>query len=482
VSPMHWSLRASALATSTLLVAATLAVAATPRPPVTTVTTAPPVAVATADRHALLLANADYPGTARDLINPINDARLLARTLDRLGFKVTVVENADRAVMRQEVGRFADGLPANATAFVYYAGHGVQVSGSNYLLPVDSRLRNEATVAVEAYPLKSLLERLASARSAVNVVVLDACRNNPFQPAPGSRQRNWALDGLVASAAPRGTLIAYSTAPGEVAADGGGANSLFAEALARELLRTSQPLERTFKRVGGWVRQQTRDEQIPWIESSLTADLYLQAPDGLASVAVSRDVIARAGAAVARRGNRGAQLEAAEWWAGMNASQWADLEWTIRQRVKGLTPDELPGLERKAGAGSVVAMTTLGIAYREGVQRSNNERMGVTRSQANNTSALRWLHKASNAGFPVAQAELAELYFKGHGVERDPSRTRALLQRAASTGYPRAVLDLAHINMIENPTPESAMELGKAMGRLLQPVAPAAPTLKEGPR
>ncbi len=471
-----WRLGAAALGTSALLVATTASVTATPRPPVTQTA---PVAVATADRHALLLANADYTGNTRDLPNPINDARLLARTLERLGFKVTVVENADRAAMRQEVGRFADGLPANATAFVYYAGHGVQVGGSNYLLPVDSRLRNEASVAIESYPLKTLLDRLASARSAVNVVVLDACRNNPFQPAPGTRQRNWALDGLAASTAPRGTLIAYSTAPGEVAADGGGSNSLFAEALARELLRTAQPLERTFKRVGGWVRQQTRDEQIPWIESSLTADLYLQQPDGLASVAVSRDVVARAGAIVARGGSRGAQLEAVDWWAGMNHSQWAELEWTIRQRIKGLTPDELPGLERKASAGSVVAMTTLGIAHREGVRRSSNERIGVTRGEANNTLALRWLNKASSAGFPVAQAELAEMYFKGHGVERDPARTRTLLQSAATTGYPRAVLDLAHLNMITNPSSESAMELGRAMGRLLQPAAPAAPNREE---
>jgi uncharacterized caspase-like protein len=454
---------------------------ATPAPTTRPANPALPAVVATPDRHALLLANADYPGDARDLANPVNDARLLARTLERLGFKVTVVENADRATLRQAVSRFADGLPAHATALVYYAGHGVQVGGTNYLMPTDSRLRNEATVAVEAYPLKSLLERLAAARSAVNVVVLDACRNNPFQPPPGARMRNWGIDGLARAAAPRGTLIAYSTAPGEVAADGAGANSLFAEALARELARPSQPLEQAFKRAGAWVRQQTRDEQIPWIESSLSADLYLQPPAGLPTVAASRDVLARAPQGQARGALRGGTGDSL-WYSQMTASQWAELEWTINQRVKGLTADELPGLERKARAGSVVAMTTLGLAHRQGIQRSTNERIGVTRSQANNTQAMRWLRMAADAGFPVAQAELAEMHFKGHGVDRDVARTRALLQAAAATGYPRAELDLAHLNIIQNPSPESASELGKVMGRLLQQSPLLAPPREGSPR
>lgn len=434
----------------------------------------PAAVAATADRHALLLANADYPGDARDLSNPVNDAQLLGRTLGRLGFKVTMVENADRAAMRQAVARFADELPANATALVYYAGHGVQVGGANFLLPTDTHLRSEASVTVEAYPLKTLLERLAAARSAVNVVVLDACRNNPFQPPPGTRLRNWGVDGLARTVVPRGTLIAYSTAPGEVAADGAGANSLFAEALSRELLRTEIPLERAFKRAGAWVRQQTRDEQIPWIESSLTADLYLQPPTGLATLPASRDVLARAPGAA--RGRLRGDSPEAQWYAQMNASQWAELEWSIQQRVKGLTADELPALERKARAGSVVAMTTIGLAHREGIQRSVNERMGVTRSQANNTQAVRWLRMAADAGFPVAQTELAEMHFKGHGVDRDLARSRTLLEQAAASGYPRANLDLAHLKVLQNPTPESLQEVGRALGTLLQvPAAPPKP-------
>lgn len=434
----------------------------------------PPAAVATADRHALLLANADYPGQSRDLANPVNDARLLERALVELGFQVTRVDNSDRATLRQAVTRFTEALPTNATAFVYYAGHGVQVGGTNYLLPTDANLRNEASVASEAYPLKTLLERLASARSAVNLVVLDACRNNPFQPPPGVRHRNWSLDGLAKAPAPRGTLIAYSTAPGEVAADGTGAHSLFAEALARQLPRTELPVEQVFKRVGAWVRQQTRDEQIPWVESSLTTDLYLRPPAGVKTVAVSRELAA--GPGLPRGTGRGVTVDAG-WAQRLSASEWAELDWSIQQRVKGLTADELPALERKARAGSVVAITTLGLAHREGIQRSVNERTGVTRSQANNTLAVQWLRRAADAGFAVAQTELAEMHFKGHGVDRNLARSRALLEQAAAAGYPRASLNLAHLQVVQNPTPESMLETGRALGTLLQQLrmAPAKP-------
>ena len=435
---------------------------------------ASPVVVATPDRHALLLANADYPGESRDLANPVNDARLLARTLGELGFKVTLVEDATRTQMRQAVAQFADALPMNATALVYYAGHGAQIDGSNFLLPADTRLRSEAALSIEAYPLKSLLDRLAAARSAVNLVVLDACRNNPFQPPPGNRLRSWGVDGLARTAAPGGTLIAYSTAPGEVAADGTGTHSLYATALSRELLRPGQPIEQSFKLAGAWVRQQTRDEQIPWIESSLNTDFYLLAPPGRTSVSASRTLLTQAPRSTAANAGRGAIAED-RWYARMTTAQWAELEWSVLQRVKRLTPDELPGLERKARAGSVVAMTTLGLAHREGIQRSVNDRLGTTRSQSSNTQALRWLRLAADAGFPLAQTELAEMYFQGHGVDRDTGRSRDLLQAAAAAGYPRAALDLAQIDMVQNPSPDAALELGRAMGRLLQPAPLAAP-------
>ncbi len=417
--------------------------------------------VATPDRHALLIANADYPGERRDLLNPVNDVRLVARTLQQLGFKVTVVENADRATLRQSVATFADGLPRHATALVYYAGHGVQIGGSNLLLPVDSALRSEAAVSQEAYPVKTLLNRLSSSASAVNVVILDACRNNPFQPPPGNRLRSWSVDGLAREAVQRGTVIAYSTAPGEVAADGAGSNSLFAQALARELVR-QQHLEQALKRAGAWVRQQTRDEQIPWVESSLAVSLYLTPPPGQARPAVTRELVARpATPQGASRGLDNSEL----WFTQMSTIEWQTLEYSIQQRVKGFTPDELPALTRRANAGSVVAMTTLGLVYREGVDRSVNERMGTTRSRANNTEAVRWLERAAKAGFPMAQNELGEMYFAGRAVERNPRLAREWLERAAASGYWRAQLNLKDLAARENPTPENLHEVAQELMR-----------------
>jgi uncharacterized caspase-like protein len=165
---------------------------------------------------ALLIGNSAY--REAPLRNPVNDVRAMARTLRELGFTVLAHENTSKRAMETAIIEFGRRLADGGVGFFYYAGHGLQVRGRNYLVPVDADIESEAATRIAAVDVDLLLEQMAEARNRVNVVILDACRNNPFE-----RRLRGAAKGLAAVDAARGTLIAYATAPGSVAADGEGA-------------------------------------------------------------------------------------------------------------------------------------------------------------------------------------------------------------------------------------------------------------------
>ena len=154
----------------------------------------------------------------------------------------------------------------------YYAGHGMQVKGRNYLLPVDAQISSEASARSESIDLEQVLDHLSNAGSSFNLVILDACRNNPFE-----RRFRGSTGGLAQVDAPKGTLIAFATAPGKVAMDGEGKNSTYTTALLRTMAEPGLSVESMFKRVRGEVARVTNDQQIPWESSSLTGDFYFVA-------------------------------------------------------------------------------------------------------------------------------------------------------------------------------------------------------------
>lgn len=418
-------------------------------------------------KYALILSNGDYPRDA--LPNALRDGKLMARTLEQLGFTVTERSDLNREAMMKEVARFASGLPEGATALVYYAGHGMQVSGGNYLTPVDMQLTGEASVPLKAYPVRHLLERLALARSAVNILILDACRNNPFQPAGAVRYRSFNALGLAREHAPRGTLIAYSASPGQQAPEGQGKNSVYSETLARTLLEPQLEIRDIFNKVGSLVRRQSLDDQIPWYESSLTDDYYFQPPDSVTVAAGKPLQFARLG----REGRevRGETPPPLNWFNDLSAQEWDMLDWEIQQRVERLTADELPALEHQAAGGSLVHQTTLALAYREGIEKAIEPGSGkVTRYNANNSKALKWLAQAAEAGFPIAQVELGEMYFAGHGVDRNLDTARHWVEQANRVPYTRARLDLFQLDNLLS-TMEAARDpyLGGVRKRALLP-------------
>ena len=166
-------------------------------------------------RIALVIGNAAYAESP--LHNPVNDAIAIDERLTALGFEVVRVTDADLRSMQSALVEFTRRIEDDATALVFYAGHGVQANGRNYLVPIDARLENESSLRFEALELNDVLEELEYSRSKLNLVVLDACRNNPFL-----RRFRGGSRGLAAVDAATGTLIAYATGPGAVASDGSG--------------------------------------------------------------------------------------------------------------------------------------------------------------------------------------------------------------------------------------------------------------------
>ena len=220
-------------------------------------------------RIALVVGNSAYE-TVTTLENAKNDAELISDALEEVGFSVTLLINASQNDLKRGIAEFGRALRMagpEATGLFYYAGHGVQSFGSNYLLPVDASLTDAADLDLVALEASSVLRQMASARNRSNIVILDACRNNPFETI-----RELNDNGLAEMNAPTGTFLAYATAPGEVAFDGTGNNSPFTQALARNITVEGRPIEQMMKTVRVEVLEQTNGLQTPWDTSSLVAD------------------------------------------------------------------------------------------------------------------------------------------------------------------------------------------------------------------
>ena len=219
-------------------------------------------------RYALIIGNSAYQQNGWQLANPARDARLMADTLGQVGFSVDLLIDGSEEQMEQAFAAHGARLKAagpDAVGLIYYAGHGVQSQGLNYLVPVDANARSEQDIWRQAPRLGDALRYVEDAGNAVNFVILDACRDNPLPSATRS-----AAGGLAEVKPARGLLISYSTAPGYVAYDGEGGNSTFALALAETLAQENLIAEQVFKRVADRVHQSTNGLQTPFYNSGLT--------------------------------------------------------------------------------------------------------------------------------------------------------------------------------------------------------------------
>jgi hypothetical protein len=234
--------------------------------------------LAHADRRvALVVGNSGYRHIAR-LANPSNDAKLMADTLKSLGF--TLVGDSeqidlDKVKLDAAVQSFGKLIQSADVALFYFAGHGVQVLGSNYLVPVDANVTREADVGFQMLDINLVLQQMQGSGTRLNVIILDACRNNPF----GGRGLRTTEGGLAQIRAPEGTLVSYATQPGTVALDGDEGNSPYTKTLAETLKRPGLGLFDVFNEVGLAVQRATGGAQQPWVSASpIAGSFYFVSP------------------------------------------------------------------------------------------------------------------------------------------------------------------------------------------------------------
>ncbi len=233
---------------------------------------AEPAAAAEEARVALVIGNAAYRDSP--LANPVNDAKAISAALRAAGFEVIERHNQGATDMRRAIREFGEKLRGKGAGLFYFAGHGVQVNGRNFLIPANADIKYEDEIEDQSVDVSLVLGKMESAKARINLVILDACRNNPF--ARGSRS---AQQGLAAMEAPIGSLIAYATSPGQVASDGLGKNGLYTQYLVREIERPGLKVEDVFKRVRAAVRQASNGRQVPWENTSLEGDFYFRQPE-----------------------------------------------------------------------------------------------------------------------------------------------------------------------------------------------------------
>ncbi len=343
-------------------------------------------------RIALLIGNSAYRSSP--LANPVNDVRLMEGALKESGFAVTKAENASIREMRRLVRDFGEKLKASGgVGLFYFAGHGVQVRGENFLVSTDSDIRNEDEVADDSINANVILEKMQSAGNRMNLIVLDACRNNPF----ANKSRS-AVAGLATMNAPSGSLVAYSTAPGSVASDGTGKNGLYTEHLAKVIRQPGLPVEEVFKQVRSAVRRDSNNQQTPWENTALEGQFFFKAP---APVVVSTP--ASAPPARANAIDSGA-MELALWESVKAATTVVELEAYLSSFPNGF-------FSRVAKARIAAMEAVSGKAKAEAALKASSEdasRLAAQRAEEERIAKETTLKAAQEAASGRAKAEAAQ--------------------------------------------------------------------------
>ncbi|GAA6199773.1 caspase family protein [Aquicoccus sp. SU-CL01552] len=366
-----------------------------------------PAAWAAGDRVALILGLGAYQ-TVPALDNTRNDASDMARTLEDIGFDVTLSLDTTGEEMRQLLQDFAFRSETADLALIYFAGHGVEVQGENFMIPVDAQVSSNLDVQRQSVSLKQMLAAVERARK-MRIVILDSCRDNPLGDAIDLSQSTQAVattttsettrggGGLAPADPDRGTLVAFAARDGQVALDGRGDNSPFARALMSKMVQPGLEISLMFRQVRDMVLSETGNLQEPHTYGSLTG-----VPFYLAGPGAGQDPSAAPSAIDA----------------------WAAIK-----------PDQEEQLLALAELGDTRSM--LGLAY---IRLNPNE------GRFDPAAAVDFLTRAAEAGSPEAQFELAKLYERGTGVERDEPRALALYREAAAQDYADAINDLGFLH------------------------------------
>ncbi|MDN5788026.1 caspase family protein [Pseudorhodobacter sp.] len=400
---------------------------------------------ALAKRVALVIGMAKYQHI-ESLDNTANDARLIADTLRGIGFDVTLVIDAGYAELSKSMDSFAFDAETAELALIYFAGHGIEVQGENYLVPIDADVRSNRDVQRQSVSLDNLLATVDRAR-VMRIVVLDSCRNNPFGDAiDATAKANAKPVGLAPANPERGTLVAYAARDGQVALDGNGANSPFALALADRMKVPGLEISLMFRQVRDEVLAKTFNQQEPHTYGSLSGvPFYLAGP-------AEGDAPASGDLRVAWSGVRPDQekqlIALAE--LGDTRSMVGLAYMRLNPEAGRFDPAEAFGLlSRAAKAGSPEAEFELAKLYERG--------LGVPQ---NYPEALRLYQAAADQNFADAINDLGFLYYQGElGLKQDPATALKLFERAADLRHPQALFNFSALiddGLIKGKGPKDA--------------------------
>ncbi len=218
-------------------------------------------------RIALVIGNSAYKN--RPLKNPVNDAKDISDTLKKANFKVLELYNASRAEMKDSINQFSEQLTNYDVGLVYYSGHGIELSGRNYFIPVNAEIDNEDEIPRQGFDATEIVEKMGRSNVKTSIFIIDACRNTPIFTKFKS-----AESGLAIMQGSTGTVVAFSAAPGHVAQDGNGRNSPYTSALIKQINIPNKKIEDVMKDTARVVNAETASRQTPWYNSSLTGDFY----------------------------------------------------------------------------------------------------------------------------------------------------------------------------------------------------------------
>ena len=415
-------------------------------------------------RLALVLGNSKYQN-APELTNPANDAQDLAKELRQIGFDVIEEHDASRDAMAKAVHEFSERLPGAQVALFFYAGHGLQMNGENYLVPTDAKVETASDVRFNTISLSDIQgEMEGSGRT--DIIILDACRDNPFADnlAQGSRGIRVSHGLVRTDTTAQGSLIVYSTQPNNVALDGAGRNSPFTEALLKHVLTPGLEIRQMISRVRGDVLAATGNKQTPWDSSSLVGDVYLVnqpdvAPPQAVAAATTSPVsptpspapvpAPQAAAAPETECERlagyhiqrtlvasGMEEEAVTDWSHAATMCQAEVAahpgdprfvYALGRAQNRLTNygEALRDFRIAADMGNLEALVDLGLLYHSG--------HGVMQSYP---TAFADFSKAADAGSSRGLVNLASMYGNGFGVAKDPAKALDLAERSIEAGNP----------------------------------------------
>ncbi len=390
-------------------------------------------------RVALVIGNSDYK-LISPLSNPKNDAILMATTLKSVGFEVVSAIDVDYRGMRRAVRQFGRVLRRSgkdAVGLLYYAGHGIQARGANYLIPLGADIQTAADLEIEALSASNVLAQMEEAGNRLNLVVLDACRNNPFKSAVRTAGR-----GLARISAASGSLVAFSAAPGQVAADGLNENSPYTASLVEAIRQPGLSVEQVFKRTRVNVKSLTGGQQTPWEESSLEGDFYFvpRVPEPAVSAIPSKPV----------------DRQALFWNSVKDADNPALFQIYVDRYPDGTFVDLARAMmdDLRAKAAKVekkreeklAALTPPASAIEPDQPTSPEDMAALARRYETGDGLVKdaaraasWYRKAANGGHAGAKYRLGLLYYRGAGVGQSWSEAAILILGAIKSRHGPAI-------------------------------------------